>query len=92
MRENEFFKIVMDLLGNQNKKYLVKCGNGEDKYLNENTVRGNFVLDTSEEFGYYKARFKVDEIIEIIKKDPIYLDWSRVKFEEVKDDGQNENE
>ena len=87
MRENEFFKIVMDLLGNQNKKYLVKCGKGGDKYLNENTVRGNFVLDTSEEFGDYKTHFKVDEIIEIVKKDVIYLDWSRVKFEEV---GEND--
>lgn len=92
MSDYDFLKMVTGLIANRDKEYLIKCGKGKDKYLNKDVTNGDFYLDTSEQFGYYQTHFKINEIIEIVKKDVLYLDWSRVEFEEVKDDGRNENE
>lgn len=54
-----------------------------------------FNLDTKVEIGYWQTEFTLKEIIEIakiVKNDVVHLDWSCVEFEEVKENGQNENE
>lgn len=92
MNENEFLKLALAPLIKGVKKYYVKCGKAVNSYLNRDTVNDDFYLDTAEECGYWQTEFTIKEIIEIIKNDAFYLDWSKVKFEEVKENGQNENE
>lgn len=93
MNENEFLKLALASLINGDKKYYVRCGKADNSYLNYDTIQDGFNLDTKAEIGYWQTKFTIKELIEIVKKDVLCLDWKRVEFEEVKEEnGQNENE
>lgn len=92
MSDYEFLKMVTALMASENKKYLVKCGNDKFSYLNQEIDGGRYFVSSAESSEDYKTQFRIDEIMDAVKSDAIYLDWKRVEFEEVKDNGQNENE
>ena len=92
MNENEFFKLALVSFINKDKKYLIKVGDFEPAYLNKYIGEDRYFLSDMEPNEDFKTHFTGGEIVELIKSDTLYLDWERVEFVEVKDDGQNENE
>ena len=92
MKDDKILSAIINLLKNQKREYLIKCGDSEDLYLNKFTggefkSRSVYMLGGgSYQSMAFRTHFTIKEIIEIIKKDVIYLDWSKVKFEEVKED------
>lgn len=92
MNENQVFKFIFNSFVDKDKKYLIRCGKNNDSYLNLVADENLIMFSTPEQSGYYQTQFTIEEIIKIIEDDSYYLDWSRVEFKEVKEDGRNENE
>ena len=84
MKEYELVNAIIGLLEKQKKEYLIKVGSFEEAYLNRYKDEDRYIISDSEQDDNFKTHFTIEEIVELIKADVIYLDWSKVKFEEVR--------